>query len=272
LKIVKNIQELKTYLKHNHNIGFVPTMGALHNGHKALIDRAKKENQTVVVSIFVNPTQFLDGEDFSKYPRTFERDSKICKLSGVDYLFYPNIQEVYFKDELLILAPKKRGFILDGLKRVGHFNGVLQVVLKLLNIVNPSKAYFGKKDAQQLILIQQMVKELFLDIKIVPVEIIRDRDMLALSSRNIYLSKDERAKALAIPKSLEMVSKLIMNGERDSNIVIENILNSMQNLDIEYVEVLKRDLEQIEKIEIGNTVILIAVKVGKTRLIDNLWI
>ena len=193
-------------------------------------------------------------------------------MSGVDYLFYPDEKEIYFKDELSILAPKKRGFILDGMKRIGHFNGVLQVVLKLLNIVNPNKVYFGKKDAQQLILIQQMVTELFLDIEIVPIEIVRDRDMLAFSSRNIYLSKDERQKSLAIPTSLELASKLIMGGERNSKKIVKVILKTLQNLKIEYVEILRRDLEQIENIEIGNSIILIAVKVGKTRLIDNLWI
>jgi len=247
-------------------------MGALHNGHKSLIDKAKKENKIVVVSIFVNPTQFLKGEDFSKYPRTFERDSEICKFLGVDYLFYPNLEEIYFKDELSILAPKKRGFILDGFKRVGHFNGVLQIVLKLFNIVNPTKAYFGKKDAQQLILIQQMVKELFLDVEIVPAEIVRDSDRLALSSRNIYLSNLERKEALAIPKSLEMVSKLVMAGERSSKKIKNLIEENMENLDIEYVEIMQQDLEKLENIQIGNTIILIAVKIGKTRLIDNLWI
>jgi len=247
-------------------------MGALHNGHKSLIDKARNENQIVVISIFVNPTQFLEGEDFSEYPRTFEKDSEICRLSEVDVIFYPNPNELYFSDEVSILAPKRNGFILDGMKRVGHFNGVLQVVLKLLNIVKPNKAYFGKKDAQQVILIQEMVKQLFLDIEIIPAEIVRDSDGLALSSRNIYLSKDERKKALAIPKSLELASKSIMQGEREISKIRNIIFETLKDTEIDYIEIRKRNLSRLEKIEISNTIILIAVKIGKTRLIDNIWI
>jgi pantoate--beta-alanine ligase len=270
--VVESVAELKSLLKDKKSVGFVPTMGALHNGHKSLIDQARNENNIVVVSIFVNPTQFLEGEDFSKYPRTFQKDREICRLSGVDYIFLPDAKEIYFRDEISITAPKKRGFILEGFQRVGHFNGVLQVVLKLFNIVKPHRAYFGKKDAQQLILIQQMVRDLFLDIEIVPMNIVRDKDMLALSSRNSYLSKEERNSALSIPQSLEIASKLIMSGEREISKVRDAILKKLENIEIEYVEILGRDLQNISKIDIGKTIILIAVRVGKTRLIDNLWI
>jgi len=272
MKIVKNIYELKSLLKNSNSIGFVPTMGALHNGHKALIDKAREENRIVVLSIFVNPTQFLEGEDFSKYPRTVEKDSEIARIAGVDYLFLPSADDIYFKDELSILAPKERGFILEGFHRVGHFNGVLQIVLKLFNIVKPHRAYFGKKDAQQLALIQQMVKELFLDIEIVPIEIVRDSDGLALSSRNIYLSKEERKKALAIPNSLKKASKMVMSGERAIDKIRDAIDRELEDIDVEYISIVGRDFKPIEMVEIGNTIILIAGKVGSTRLIDNIWI
>lgn len=272
MKIIEKISELKTILKEEKSIGFVPTMGALHNGHKALIDRAREENSVVVISIFVNPTQFLEGEDFSKYPRALEKDSEIARLSGVDYIFLPSVDEIYFEDELSILAPKERGFILEGLQRVGHFNGVLQIVLKLFNIVKPHRAYFGKKDAQQLALIQQMVRELFLDIEIVSVDIVRDRDGLALSSRNIYLSKEEREKALSIPNSLKIASKMVMSGERCIDIIKNAISKELRELNVEYISIMRRDFKPIEKIEVGNTIILLAVKVGSTRLIDNIWI
>jgi pantoate--beta-alanine ligase len=272
LEVITRVADLRNRLDKESSVGFVPTMGALHNGHKALIDRARAENRVVVVSIFVNPTQFLEGEDFSKYPRTFDKDREVCRLSGVDYIFLPDVDEVYFSDELSILAPKERGFTLEGFHRIGHFNGMLQIVLKLLNIVQPQNAYFGKKDAQQLALIQQMVKELFLRVNIVPVDIIRDRDGLALSSRNRYLSHSERDRALAIPKSLEIGSKLIMSGERSTSVIINRMLNALQELDIDYVEIVRRDFQNIESVEIGNSIILVAVRVGNTRLIDNMFV
>jgi len=171
--VVRDYQEFKRYRdKLKGDVGFVPTMGALHDGHLSLIKRAKKENSAVVVSIFVNPTQFLEGEDLDKYPRKDEADKKICQLAGVDILFMPTVDSIYSRDELKILAPKIRGFILEGAKRAGHFDGVLQVVMKLLNIVKPTRAYFGKKDAQQLALIDSMVRDYFMDIEIVPCDIV----------------------------------------------------------------------------------------------------
>ena len=256
------------------SVGFVPTMGALHEGHLSLIKRAKEENDFVVVSIFVNPTQFLEGEDFSKYPRREEADIQICKLAGVDILFMPDTKDIYTKDEPTLIAPKIRGYILEGAKRPGHFNGVLQIVMKLLNLVNPTKAYFGKKDAQQLILIEQMVKTYFMKSEIIGCEIVRDRDGLALSSRNIYLSPDERKRALTISKSLKRAAKLIQSGELDSSKIIEQMEHIMQNEvnKIEYIAVTNRALEPIKRVELGNSIILVAVRVGKTRLIDNIWI
>jgi len=256
-------------------IGFVPTMGALHDGHISLIKKARAENDIVVVSIFVNPTQFLEGEDFDKYPNKTEADIKICQLCEVDYLFMPDITTMYDKDEVLVKAPKIKGFILEGSKRAGHFDGMLQIVLKLLNLVKPTNSYFGKKDAQQLSLINQMVKNFYLDTNIVECDIVREKDGLAYSSRNVYLTKEQRKDALYISKSLNIAANLIAKGELDSNTIqnsIKNTLEKAKQLDIEYIQIVDRSLNILNKVKLKNTIILIAVKVGSTRLIDNIWI
>jgi pantoate--beta-alanine ligase len=272
---IKELQQATQNLK--SSIGFVPTMGALHEGHLSLIRKAKIENDKLIVSIFVNPTQFLEGEDFNKYPRKDEADKKICQLAGVDILFMPSIDIMYEKDELKITAPAVRGFILEGNSRAGHFDGVLQIVMKLLNLVSYNKpstlrAYFGKKDAQQLSLITQMVKNYFLNIEIVPCNIVRDSDGLALSSRNIYLSKEERTKALSLSRSLKRASKLVMQNELDSDTIINEMRKVLSGVKIEYIAIVNREFQQINSIKIGDTIILIACYVGETRLIDNIWI
>lgn len=273
--ITKTIDDFKNARKDlNGTIGFVPTMGALHKGHLSLIQRAKEENDHVIVSIFVNPTQFLEGEDLDKYPKKEVADKEICKLAGVDILFMPTSDAMYEGDELKIMAPKIRGYVLDGHNRPGHFDGMLQIVMKLLNLTDADMAYFGKKDAQQLSLISQMVKNYFLKTVIVPCDIVRDIDGLALSSRNIYLTKEERTNALSIPSALQKASQMIIAGERNT----ENIKNSMIDIlnknvnNIDYVEIVNRDFKNINEIEIKNTIILVAAKVGQTRLIDNLWV
>jgi len=274
MKIVSSPSELKSYLKSiNKSVGFVPTMGALHEGHLSLIKRAKAENEFVVVSIFVNPTQFLKGEDLDKYPRKDEADKKICQLAGVDVLFFPHAKDIYTdEDEVMIQAPHVRGYVLEGASRVGHFSGVLRVVMKLLNIVSPTRAYFGKKDAQQLNLISLMVKEYFMDVEIVPVDTLRESDGLAMSSRNVYLNKKQREEALKISSSLQsafgMVNKNILNSEK----IKKQMLKILEPLEISYVEIVDRKFNLIENIEIGNTIILVEVKVGSTRLLDNIWI
>ena len=259
------------------SIGFVPTMGALHEGHLSLIRQARDENDAVVVSIFVNPTQFLEGEDLDAYPRKEEADAKICKLAGVDILFMPTIDMMYESDELAITAPAIRGFILEGASRPGHFDGMLQVVMKLLNLIAYNKptafrAYFGKKDAQQLALITQMVRNYFINVDIIPCDIIRDSDGLALSSRNIYLTKEQRAEALAIPRSLKRGAKMIMKKEFDVDTIKKEMLMVLEKMDVEYVAFVNRQFQSIKTVEIGNTMILVAGRVGSTRLIDNLWI
>ncbi len=256
------------------SVGFVPTMGALHEGHLSLIRRAREENDRVVVSIFVNPTQFLEGEDLEKYPRKEEADRKICELAGVDLLYMPTAEQIYHEDELLIAAPKIGGYILEGAKRPGHFDGVLQVVMKLFNIVRPDRAYFGKKDAQQLALITRMVRDYFLPVEIVPCEIVRDPDGLALSSRNVYLSPEERRRALSLSRALKRAGKLVQSGERRSERLRELMRSILEpEVDrLEYAEVVDREFRPLEEVRNGESILLVAAWVGRTRLIDNLWI
>jgi len=271
MKIITNPYKLQKELK-NKEVGFVPTMGALHEGHLSLIKKARGENKTVVVSIFVNPTQFLAGEDLDKYPKKFEADSKICELAGVDYIFAPNIDEIYNNnDEVLIKAPKIKGYILEGHFRPGHFDGVLQIVLKLFNIVKPTKAYFGKKDAQQLVLIKQMVKNLFLDIQIVEGETIREKSGLAMSSRNVYLNEEEKKRALSISKALKLGAKLSISEKKCE--VIKKEMEKVLEIDkIQYIAFVDREFNFIKTIQPQNSIILIAGFVGNTRLIDNIFL
>jgi len=272
LKILKTIEELQNIRKNiTSNVGFVPTMGALHDGHISLIKQAREKNEIVIVSIFVNPTQFLPGEDLDAYPRKDEADKKICELCKVDYLFMPEISTMYSKEEILIKAPNK-SYILEGLTRPGHFDGVLQVVLKLFSITQATNAYFGKKDAQQLSLITQMVKDLFIPVNIIPCEIVREVDGLALSSRNIYLTKKQREESLLISKSLYTAGALIASGEISTRIVKNKILEIMKSLDVEYVAIVDREFNEINTIELKNTIVLIVARFGNTRLLDNLWL
>jgi len=273
MKIIPTPDALKAALRNeNASIGFVPTMGALHSGHRTLIERSRRENDIVVVTIFVNPTQFLEGEDLGSYPRRKEADEKICELSRVDYLFYPEAASMYARDEAGITAPDVRGYILEGRSRPGHFNGVLTVVMKLLNIVNPTRAYFGKKDAQQLMLISEMVRSFFMDVEIVAMDTVREDDGLALSSRNVYLSDEERKEALKISFSLKRAGKLIMQNITASDRIAAEIHAILEPLEVEYVAIVNRRFEPIEHVEINNTIILVEAIVGKTRLLDNIWI
>jgi len=274
MEIIRTPQELQTRRKTiTGSVGFVPTMGALHEGHLSLIKRARSENDTVIVSIFVNPTQFLEGEDLESYPRREAADLKLCELAGVDVVFMPTAEAMYESDELSIGAPAIRGYILEGAKRPGHFDGMLQIVMKLLNLSGATRAYFGKKDAQQLALIQQMVRNYFLPVEIVPCEIVRDSDGLALSSRNAYLSSDERKRALCLSRSLKAATDRIMAGVLDVKTIEAVMLEALQTADrIEYVAIVDRAFRPLERVEIGNTILLVAAWVGKPRLIDNLWI
>lgn len=276
-KTIAELQEAKKSLRQAQgtrgSIGFVPTMGALHQGHLSLLQQARKENAHVIVSIFVNPTQFLEGEDLDAYPRRDEADKKICERSGVDILFMPDIDSMYEKDELCIGAPALRGYVLEGEKRPGHFDGMLQVVMKLLNLSSASKAYFGKKDAQQLVLVSQMVKNYFMDVEIIPCDIVRDENGLALSSRNVYLDAQQKQRALALSRSLKQATKMVMSGELNVETIKKEMHHVLDEVDeVEYVAIVDRAFNDLKEVEIGNSIILVAAWVGKPRLIDNLWI
>jgi len=269
LKSPTELQQFRAQLK--GSVGFVPTMGALHNGHLSLIERARRENQFVIVSIFVNPTQFLPGEDFDRYPRRTEADLEICRRARVDGVFLPTPEEIYTGDEVGVRAPKVKGYILEGHFRPGHFDGVLQIVNKLFNLVRPTRAYFGRKDAQQLYLIKQMVRNFYLPVEIVECDTVRDPDGLAMSSRNLYLSPEERKRALSISRALKRAAKLSYKiGE------VERLRQEMEKVleidRLDYIAFVNREFEPIERIEHKNTIILIAGWVGKTRLIDNIYI
>ena len=273
MKIVRTPEALHLLLaQEKKSIGFVPTMGALHLGHRTLIEKAKSENEIIVVSIFVNPTQFLEGEDLDTYPRKEDADLKICELAGVDFLYYPDVDGMYGIDEASILAPNVRAYVLEGTSRPGHFNGVLTVVMKLLNIVQPTHAYFGKKDAQQLMLIETMVKNFFMPVKIVPVDTVRESDGLAMSSRNAYLDEHERKEAQKISLSLKKATQLVMQGTLDVAAIKKTMLEVLEPLEVDHVAIVTREFKPLKNVEVNNTIILVEALVGKTRLLDNLWI
>lgn len=267
----------KEWKKNNYTIGFVPTMGALHNGHASLIKKAKETCDKVIISVFVNPIQFGPNEDYDKYPRTLDSDLNLCNELGADILFAPSPKEMYGENTTLsnteltyVCPPYNIVDCLCGKSRTGHFDGVATVVLKLFNIVTPDYAFFGQKDAQQLFILNKMVKDLNLNIKIIPCPIIREKDGLALSSRNTYLSQKEREDALSISKALKEIEKLYNKGIDDTNILFDTAISILnKNLEIEYIEF--RDFNTFEKITkvSNNTLVAIAVKSGKTRLIDN---
>ncbi len=276
-KLIKSISEMKEIVKdlkiEGLSIGFVPTMGYLHEGHISLMECSKRENDITIVSVFVNPIQFGKNEDFDKYPRDIERDLKICKEVGVNYLFNPSQKEMYPSGYSTFVVVEGLTERLCGAFREGHFKGVTTVVNKLFNIVKPDRAYFGKKDYQQLKVIERMVKDLNMDIEIIGCPIVREADGLALSSRNKYLSPEERKSALSISKALFEAKKKFEAGETDPYKLIKlikNIINSYPYTRIQYVEIVDSEtLEPKTKVEKGD-IIAVAVFVGNTRLIDNI--
>ena len=276
MRIVESIKDVRATVKEwkakGLKVGFVPTMGYLHEGHESLIRKASEENDRVVVSIFVNPIQFGPKEDLSTYPRDLERDSKVCESAGADIIFHPENEEMYFKDFSTFVDMNGLTAELCGKSRPTHFWGVCTVVTKLFNIVAPDRAYFGEKDAQQLAVIKRMVRDLNIDIEIIGCPIVREKDGLAKSSRNTYLSVEERNAATILNKSLTLAKEKIQAGERDSEIIIkliEEVINSEKLARIDYIEVV--DSLSMEKVEIieKSVLVAIAVFIGKTRLIDN---
>ncbi len=276
MRVLETIAALREYRKSlKESVGFVPTMGALHKGHQSLIERSLKENSHTIVSVFVNPTQFGPNEDFNAYPRPLEKDLALCEGLGVNAVFLPKTSEMYpyeIEQRLKLYAPEFLSSSLEGAVREGHFDGVVQVVLRLFHLINPTRAYFGKKDAQQLLIIEHLVKDLLLDIEITPCEIVRDDDNLALSSRNVYLNATQRKQALAIPKALENIKQAIDKGEKACEKLKKLGLEILETLEVDYLEFCNHKLEPLKTIEPANTLVLVAARVGKTRLLDNLWV
>lgn len=277
MRVVSTVNEVrnqvKAWKKEGLSIGFVPTMGYLHEGHASLIKRAVSENDKVVVSIFVNPMQFGPTEDLASYPRDLEADSKLCEEMGAELIFHPEPEEMYDQGFCSFVDMNGLTNALCGLSRPVHFRGVCTVVNKLFNIVTPDKAYFGEKDAQQLAVIKRMVKDLNMDIEIVGCPIIREADGLAKSSRNTYLSDESRKQAVILSKSIFMGKKMIEDGERNAKKVIDamkDMINSVSLTKIDYVEIVDvNTMKSIDEIK-GEILCAIAVNVGgEARLIDN---
>jgi pantoate--beta-alanine ligase len=276
MKLVRTIAEVRDEVARARDggrcIGFVPTMGYLHEGHLSLLDRCGELADYVVMSIYVNPLQFGPSEDFDRYPRDLERDLVAAKERGVDLVFAPDDRELYPAELAVSIAPRRLADRLCGLSRPTHFEGVLTVVCKLFGIVQPDVSVFGQKDFQQAVLIKKMVADLNLPVRVEVAPTVREFDGIAMSSRNKYLSEDERARALSISKALAEAVTSYRSGERDASILRSRVaerIESAGGIDVEYVEIVSTDeLEPVE--HAGNdTVIAVAARVGATRLIDN---
>jgi len=271
-------QQVKEWKKQGLTVGLVPTMGALHNGHLSLIKKAVEKCDKVVVSVFVNPIQFCAGEDLDKYPRTLEADTKLCEDNGVSIVFAPSPSEMYGEGQMrtndfltYVIPPFFYVNKLCGKSRVGHFDGVCTVVNKLFNIVQPDCAFFGQKDAQQLIIIKKMVKDLNIPVEIIPCPIVREDSGLALSSRNKYLSEEDKVHALVLNKILNNIKSCYQKGIKDVEMLKETAYQFLnEHHDLEYLEFMdQEDLEEV-KIADDNTRVFIACKVAGVRLIDNI--
>lgn len=276
MKIVTTIQEAKEQIKEwkdqGLSVGLVPSMGYLHEGHASLMKAAVSQMDKVAVSVFVNPTQFGPNEDYDSYPRDLDHDIAICEEQGVDLIFHPSVEEMYGKNYNTYVTMETLGDELCGKSRPIHFRGVCTVVTKLFNILTPDKAFFGQKDAQQLAIIKRMVKDLNMNLEIVGCPIIREEDGLAKSSRNTYLSPEERQAALILSKTIFMGQKMVEEGERD----VKTLLDAMKaNIEteplarIDYVEVVDGEtMQKVDRIE-ESVLVAMAVYIGNTRLIDN---
>ena len=274
MTIVKTIPEVRALRqKLSDTVGFVPTMGYLHEGHLALVKQARIENSAVIVSIYVNPTQFSPREDFGAYPRDLNRDLELLSEGGVDIVFVPSDDQIYSPEFSTWVDVEKVSERLEGASRPGHFRGVATVVAKLFNIVQPTKAYFGQKDAQQVVVIKRMVADLNMVIEIVVVQTVRESDGLAMSSRNIYLSPEERQAATILFRALTLARQLRLGGEKDAGKIRRQMTSLIQKeplAQIEYVSI--ADAETLEELDLIDhpTLASLAVRIGKTRLIDNM--
>ena len=279
MKVLTTIEEVKKALspliRSDKTIGFVPTMGYLHEGHLSLVEKAREDNDYVVMSIFVNPLQFGPNEDYDRYPRDFERDKKLAEEAGVDFLFHPSVEEMYPTKMAMKVVVEEGVDVLCGKSRPGHFDGVATVVLKLFNIVEPTKAYFGMKDAQQVAVIEKLVRDFNLPVQIVPCPTLREEDGLAKSSRNVNLTEQERKEAPYIYRSLKLAEQLILAGEKEVAVIKERIRQLLlENTSgkIDYIEILSYpELKTLTHIH-GKIIIAVAYYYSKARLIDNIVI
>jgi pantoate--beta-alanine ligase len=273
MKVVETIADLRRLrLKLPEPVGFVPTMGYLHEGHLVLVRRARAGNSSVIVSIFVNPTQFGPQEDFAKYPRDPKRDLAMLEKEKVDIVFMPSVVEMYPLQFSSWVEVGKISERLEGASRPGHFRGVATVVAKLFNIVQPDRAYFGQKDAQQLVVIKKMVADLNMDLEIVGVPTVREPDGLAMSSRNIYLNPEERKAALVLYQALTLAQKLWSQGEKDAQAIRQKMTGLIQKQPLAHIDYISiADAETLDELDIVKppAIVSLAVKIGRTRLIDN---
>ncbi|MDD8030642.1 MAG: pantoate--beta-alanine ligase [Acidobacteriota bacterium] len=277
MMVINTINELKEKIRfwkdQSKQIGFVATMGYLHEGHLSLVRESKRSSEITVVSIFVNPKQFGPQEDYNFYPRDLNRDRNLLEKEGVDLVFHPSVEEMYPDHYRTYVEVEELQDKLCGKSRPGHFRGVCTVVLKLLNLVQPDEAYFGWKDAQQVVILQKMVKDLNIPTKVVPLPIVRDNDGLALSSRNTYLKPQERQAALVLNKSLDLAARLFSQGVKDASLIKQKMVELISTeplVRIDYVEIIDlQNLNNIDKLE-GDALITLAAYVGRTRLIDNI--
>jgi pantoate--beta-alanine ligase len=277
MKIIRNIKQMSQFSREarskDKTIGFVPTMGALHKGHLSLIHQARKDNDIVVVSIFVNPTQFGPKEDFKKYPRDLQRDVSLCIKEAVDIIFYPNVKDMYPDNYKTYIIVEELSDVLCAKFRPGHFKGVVTVVAKLFNIVQPDIAYFGQKDAQQAIIIKKLVSDLNIPVRIKVMPTVRQKDGLAMSSRNAYLNQTERRDATILYKALNLARNLIRQSNIDSSYIIhrmKQLINKKKNALVQYISIVDlENLKPVDKIK-DKVLIALAVYIGNTRLIDNI--
>ncbi len=266
-------QEIQKVKKSEKTIGFVPTMGYLHQGHLSLVEIAKKETDYVVVSIFVNPKQFNSQEDLEKYPRDLQRDLELLKKENIDLVFAPSETEIYSEEPKLMMDIPELTNKLCGKFRPNHFQGVLLIVNKLFHLVKPDKAYFGKKDYQQYLIIKRMVEDLNMDISIVGCPLVREENGLAMSSRNVRLSDKEKEDALLIYRSLQIAKQEFLKGEKNSEVlreIIKDIIETGKNNKVEYVEIVDPETLESQKVAKSKNMIAVAVYTGNVRLIDNI--
>ncbi|MDU9689800.1 pantoate--beta-alanine ligase [Priestia aryabhattai] len=276
MKVITTIkdmqQEMKKEKQLGHSIGFVPTMGYLHEGHATLLGAARTENEVVVLSIFVNPTQFGPNEDFDTYPRDFERDERVAKEANVDYLFYPSVEEMYKSSRSVAITVTDRVDVLCGQKRLGHFDGVATVLTKLFHIVTPDRAYFGKKDAQQVAVVDGLIEDFNFPVELRAVDTVREADGLAKSSRNVYLTDKEREEAPVLFKSLQTALQLLESGEKHVEILKQTIRKEIEQHTsgkVDYIDVYTYPELKTIKQPAGKIILALAVQFSKARLIDN---